>query len=231
MALTWFHYFQLNVSDLDEDISCTIGQYLQNNDYIIQKLPFADQTNVSLIKESPLNVFGAQNYNSDFSSFKQDFYSLRVPHSNIIIVDDFKMFMHATDLLITKKDVRLVGLDCEWKPGFERSTNQVALLQLATSDFVYLFDLTVIESKVDKDCLKTFFKRIFTTRRITKLGFGFASDLNALASYSFFAECLQGDYIRNLVDICELVTKIEASNPSFFPYSVRDLPVNHSQVI
>ena len=232
MALTWFHYYDLKLIDLEEDIKPVIEEYLKTGVYKIQKLPFSDQKldpslgSIECSETNPsLGSFGGSNPEVKPGIY----YTLKIPESNIVIVDDFNMFMRAADSIVKKKIVRMVGLDCEWKPGFEKTANQVALLQLATSDFVYLFDLTVIESKIDPCVLKWFFKHLFTSRRITKLGFGFGSDLNALASYSFFSECLQDAYIRNLVDICDLVQKVETSYPSFFPYSAADLPIDYRQ--
>ena len=228
MAVTWYKYFLLQIADLDDDVSGPIQEYLSSGDYVIQKLPFSDQ---GLTSDPAVNDQTAQwpSYGYDDKNETTDatqivYYSLLVPESNIVFVDCFKMFQHAAERIFIRKDVNIVGLDCEWKPNFDNANSKVALLQLATSDFIYLFDLLTIEKCIDTMVLQKFFKRLFTSRRIIKLGFGFLSDLHALAGYMFFQECLQNDYIRNLVDVCELISKVEETDPWLFPYDVRHVP-------
>ena len=89
----------------------------------------------------------------------------------------------------TLDEIRVVGLDAEWRP---QTGSPVALLQLATRDRAFLVDALAMASEdaADEDvaALDALLSDVVSDATILKIGFGFAHDLARLRrSYSRLA--------------------------------------------
>ncbi|MCO5550496.1 hypothetical protein L7F22_003983 [Adiantum nelumboides] len=78
--------------------------------------------------------------------------------------------------------VKLVGIDCEWKPDSVRgaSPNKVSILQVASSDLVLVLDLISL-LKNCQSSLNTFIGYLFHAPDILKLGYAVHNDLERLS--------------------------------------------------
>ena len=69
---------------------------------------------------------------------------------------------------------RFVAFDAEWKPTF-CSTNEVALIQLATRNVIFLID--VIMLNISNEDWNHLGKRVFNNNEILKIGEKFSLDI------------------------------------------------------
>lgn len=109
---------------------------------------------------------------------EKDFLTLPLPDSSILMVDSEELMRECFDH-ISNHDCKIVGIDSEWKPTFGQVQNQVALIQLATWDRIFLIDTVKMRhtsSGVWHDAMKCF----FDNPEITKLGFGLKTDMKKI---------------------------------------------------
>nr|XP_018912099.1 PREDICTED: exonuclease mut-7 homolog [Bemisia tabaci] len=108
-----------------------------------------------------------------------DYHKLKIPVENIIMVSDAASFARVLETGFN--DVTLVGLDSEWKPLFCSGPSTIALLQIATSTHVYIFDTFSLQPVNDfKDLWNQLGAKLFANQNIIKLGFGLSTDLKAI---------------------------------------------------
>ncbi|KAL7084102.1 hypothetical protein ACP275_14G204100 [Erythranthe tilingii] len=80
------------------------------------------------------------------------------------------------------KGCKVVGLDCEWKPNYEKGSkpSKVSIMQVASEKKVYIFDLIKLYNDAPSaldECLSC----ILHSPRILKLGYNFQCDVHQLA--------------------------------------------------
>ncbi|XP_023760293.1 uncharacterized protein LOC111908721 isoform X2 [Lactuca sativa] len=83
---------------------------------------------------------------------------------------------------------KVVGLDCEWKPNYEKGSkaNKVSIMQIASEKMVFIIDLLKLSHDAP-DVLDSCLIRIFHSPRILKLGYNFQCDMKQLSqSYEDF---------------------------------------------
>ncbi|GJM27971.1 MAG: 3'-exoribonuclease [Cyclobacteriaceae bacterium] len=116
-------------------------------------------------------------YPSDITKDEVNKLPLRGYRGNIKVVDTPK------DLAVAIKELRqhqFLGFDTETKPAFQKGVyHQVALLQLAVSDCVYLI-------RLNKIGFSPVLRRLFSDQGIKKVGISIRDDLAELKKLSNF---------------------------------------------
>ncbi|XP_023939139.2 exonuclease mut-7 homolog [Bicyclus anynana] len=115
--------------------------------------------------------------NWDQENATHNFYKLPVPQNNIIFIDTAEKFY---DVVTTLVNCSILSMDCEWKPSFGAVQSQVALIQIATFDYIYLIDTIILNSKQYTSFWYRFNKSVLDNAEIIKLGFGLEQDLKEI---------------------------------------------------
>ncbi|KAM3964662.1 exonuclease mut-7 homolog [Aphomia sociella] len=118
-----------------------------------------------------------ENWDSEVNS-SQDHYKFSLPPEQIVMIDTPEKFY---DLMIsTLTACNVVSIDCEWKPSFGATQSQVALIQIATNNHVYLIDTMILNNQQYTSFWYTFYKSFLDNAEIVKLGFGLEQDLKEM---------------------------------------------------
>ncbi|XP_078445398.1 polynucleotidyl transferase, ribonuclease H-like superfamily protein isoform X2 [Wolffia australiana] len=101
------------------------------------------------------------------------------------------------------RDLRVVGVDCEWKPNYEKGSkpSKVSIMQIASLNRVFIFDLIKLyeEGRQELDhCLRV----LFHSSEILKLGYNFQCDIRQLWGSYGDLECFRT--YETLLDIQKL---------------------------
>ncbi|KAG8649627.1 hypothetical protein MANES_08G112700v8 [Manihot esculenta] len=98
---------------------------------------------------------------------------------------------------------KVVGIDCEWKPNYEKGSkpNKVSIMQIASEEKVFIFDLIKLFEDVP-DVLDNCLIRILQSPRILKLGYNFQCDIKQLAHSYGELKCFK--HYEMLLDIQNL---------------------------
>lgn len=98
------------------------------------------------------------------------------------------------------EECKVVGLDCEWKPNYEKGSaaNKVSIMQIASETKVYILDLIKLYESVP-DSLNQCLSRILHSSRILKLGYNFQCDIKQLAQSYQDLHCFE--HYEMLLDI------------------------------
>ncbi len=118
------------------------------------------------------------------------YYQLKLDDSRIKLIDTQKslhVFLDEMDILesLDDQEFAIVGVDAEWKPTcatahFEENSNQVALIQISTHQFVYLLDMVKLNEVMLEEDTRTFAQKFLKNKKIVKLGYGFTQDIKML---------------------------------------------------
>ncbi|XP_064616174.1 exonuclease mut-7 homolog isoform X2 [Liolophura sinensis] len=106
------------------------------------------------------------------------YYSLSLPPSAIQVVDSRERLYRCLPHLSQVPGV--IGVDSEWRPAFGSITTNVALLQMATRDQIYLIDILTLQNCLQKRDWDQFFLQTFCNPDILKLGYGLATDMQMI---------------------------------------------------
>ncbi|PIN21861.1 putative 3'-5' exonuclease [Handroanthus impetiginosus] len=94
---------------------------------------------------------------------------------------------------------KVVGVDCEWKPNYEKGgSSKVSIMQIASEKKVYIFDLIKLNKDVPSildECLS----RILHSPSILKLGYNFQCDVKQLVHSYGELNCFK--HFEMLLDI------------------------------
>lgn len=104
------------------------------------------------------------------------FHSLPIPDNLIIVVDTHMKFQ---DFLCEVCSAEIVGIDSEWKPNFGMRKNDLALIQVATHEKVYILDIIVLGSNHECSWEEAGI-RLFGNEKVRKVGFGVNTDLKMI---------------------------------------------------
>uniref|UniRef100_A0A672IZ76 Exonuclease 3'-5' domain containing 3 n=1 Tax=Salarias fasciatus TaxID=181472 RepID=A0A672IZ76_SALFA len=108
-------------------------------------------------------------------------------------------------------EMQQIGVDMEWQPTFGcASTQQVALIQLAVSDQVFLLDLCARGFSHHPETIN-FIRSLFAEQKILKLGYGMAvGDLKCLSAtwHKLLEEPLK---LAGMLDLLNVHQKIQRS--------------------
>ncbi|KAL3515978.1 hypothetical protein ACH5RR_022880 [Cinchona calisaya] len=116
---------------------------------------------------------------------------------DVVWVDEMNGLYDATCHL---EESKVVGLDCEWKPNYEKGSkpNKVSIMQIASETKVYILDLIKLYGSVP-DSLNECLSRILHSSRILKLGYNFQCDIQQLACSYQDLQCFE--HYEMLLDI------------------------------
>ncbi|KAG7169011.1 Exonuclease mut-7-like, partial [Homarus americanus] len=143
------------------------------------------------------------------------FYSLSIPSEKVVIIDTVDSVERCTKELLSSP---LLGIDTEWKPTFGTGAGeQAALLQLATTNQVFLLDLISLQP-VLKDCHWHLIGQMFSDPQITKLGYGIKGDFKVLGH--LHAELKKGiSNAKNVIDFDQTKSILVKECPNIFSHS------------
>ncbi|MEF8984682.1 MAG: 3'-5' exonuclease, partial [Bacteroidales bacterium] len=117
-------------------------------------------------------------------------------NGEIYLIDTLKKVDIALPLL---KDKKILGFDTETRPSFKKGpNNDIALLQLATSDEAFLFRINYIG-------LPGALKRLFEDDSILKIGLALKDDLSGLKRFGDFTSA-------SFVDLQDLAKDLSIQN-------------------
>ncbi|KAJ8924964.1 hypothetical protein NQ315_001129 [Exocentrus adspersus] len=77
------------------------------------------------------------------------------------------------------QDIDIVGIDCEWKPSFGSQLSELALMQIATRNNVFVLDIVTLGNKVPH-LWQELGKFLFNNCDILKLGFSLTGDIHMI---------------------------------------------------
>lgn len=92
------------------------------------------------------------------------YHKLPIDSVIILLVDNHDKFVDMLQRLSTE---HMAAIDAEWKP-ISRSTTDVALIQISTSDCVYLID--VMMSNIDAPDWNLLVEKVFNNQQLIKIG-------------------------------------------------------------
>ncbi|XP_043248920.1 exonuclease mut-7 homolog isoform X1 [Colletes gigas] len=113
------------------------------------------------------------------------------------------------------RDVRIVGIDSEWKPNFGTKQTELALIQIATKTNVYILDVTTMGSKMK--LWAELAMTLFENKSILKLGFGIAHDMTVMHD-SLPALANVKTYGEGYLDVVQLWKKLVDEYKFVFPH-------------
>ncbi|CAL1407621.1 unnamed protein product [Linum trigynum] len=98
---------------------------------------------------------------------------------DIVWVDEVDGLHDATSHI---EGCKVVGLDCEWKPNYQKGSkpNKVAIMQIASEEMAFILDLIKLSEDVP-EVLDNCLTRILQSPGILKLGYNFQCDIKQLA--------------------------------------------------
>ncbi|XP_052128325.1 exonuclease mut-7 homolog [Frankliniella occidentalis] len=135
---------------------------------------------VDYVKENPnakpefprpqdVNAQHSENNSSD------SFHSLLLPDSAIQMVDSEELLRECM-MYINSHDCKVVGIDSEWKPAFGGKQNELALIQIATWDRIFILDVIGMAG-IPEDAWHESSRLFFENPEVLKLGFGLGGDM------------------------------------------------------
>uniref|UniRef100_A0A2C9JMJ3 3'-5' exonuclease domain-containing protein n=1 Tax=Biomphalaria glabrata TaxID=6526 RepID=A0A2C9JMJ3_BIOGL len=198
-AVKWADRYKLPDSSLDPCVVEARGQLRQNN-----------ITETETKKEMDIE----ENWEDDITDSVH--YQFPLPQSAITVVED-KVDLKACLERITVPET-VIGIDAEWKPCMGATAEQVALLQLAVCDHVYLLDMMELRNRLLEEEWVTMISTIFCDDKLVKIGYGLDTDLRMLVKtlpclkeplskmvrvieLEKFAKTVFNDYDTNLIDM------------------------------
>ncbi|XP_075885074.1 exonuclease mut-7 homolog [Nelusetta ayraudi] len=141
-------------------------------------------------------------------SHRDRFYQVPLTRDRVQFVDSLETLRSCRDVVL--QDGSVVGVDMEWQPTFGcTSSQQVALIQLAVSDRVFLLDLQADGLSQHPDTV-AFVRSLFSHPDVLKLGYGMSGDLKCVsATWPQFSE--EPLAARGMLDLANLHQKIQQS--------------------
>ncbi|KAK3927247.1 Exonuclease mut-7-like protein [Frankliniella fusca] len=103
------------------------------------------------------------------------FHTLSLPDSDIQMVDSEKLLRDCM-AYINNHDCKVVGIDSEWKPAFGGKQNELALIQIATWDRIFILDVIGM-SQVSEEAWLEASLLFFENPEVVKLGFSLGGDM------------------------------------------------------
>lgn len=138
----------------------------------------------------------------------QKFYQVPITKDKVNFVDTPEALQRCQNIVL--KEGGVVGVDMEWQPTFGCiTTQQVALIQLAVVDEVFLLDLCANGFCQHPDTI-SFIRSLFSKRNVLKLGYGMSGDLKCLLAtwHQLLEEPLK---MEGMLDLLNIHQKIQRS--------------------
>ncbi|XP_051268624.1 exonuclease mut-7 homolog [Dicentrarchus labrax] len=137
----------------------------------------------------------------------QKYYQVPLTKDKVHFVDTPEALQRCRNIVL--KEGGIVGVDMEWQPTFGCiSTQQVALIQLAVFDQVFLLDLCANGFCQHPDTI-SFIRSFFSGRNVLKLGYGMSGDLKCLLAtwQQFLEEPLKMEGVLDLLNIHQKIQR------------------------
>ncbi|EFN78697.1 Probable exonuclease mut-7-like protein [Harpegnathos saltator] len=125
------------------------------------------------------NISEGASASSEKSWLSEDhvnYYVLTLPRDRIKVIDNRRLFEEFLDNGL--KGINMVGIDSEWKPSFVTKQSELALIQLATNENVYILDVITLNEL--HDLWSELGLTLFGNQDIIKIGFGIAHDMTVI---------------------------------------------------
>ncbi|KAL6097047.1 exd3 [Pungitius sinensis] len=135
------------------------------------------------------------------------FYQVPLTKENVHFVDSPEALRRCRNIVL--KEGGIVGVDMEWQPTFGCiSTQQVALIQLAVLDQVFLLDLCANGLCQHPDTI-IFIRSLFSERSVLKLGYGMSGDVKCLIAtwHQLLDEPLQMEAMLDLLNVHQKIQR------------------------
>ncbi|EZA46919.1 hypothetical protein DMN91_004839 [Ooceraea biroi] len=143
-----------------------------------------------------------------------NYHGLKLPRERIKVVDNRQLFEEFLDNVF--KNVTMVGIDLEWKPSFGTKQSELALIQIATEDDVYILDVTTLGSEL-RDLWGEFGLVLLGNKDILKIGFGIAHDMTVIRNSLPVLSSIK-THGQGYIDLMFLWSKLEEEYSFVFPY-------------
>ncbi|XP_029675764.1 exonuclease mut-7 homolog isoform X2 [Formica exsecta] len=167
---------------------------------------------------------GAQGVNDGASTSKDEnwepiednlnYHVLKLPRESINVVDNGRLFEEFLDNGL--RNVTVVGIDLEWKPSFGTKQPELALIQIATEDNVYILDVTTFGNELP-ELWAELGLMLFGNKNIIKIGFGIAHDITVIRN-SIPALSSIKNHGQGYLDLMILWRKLTEDYNFIFPY-------------
>jgi len=149
---------------------------------------------------------------------EQKYHQLTISPDNVHMITSEDQLHDVIDDIT--QNCTCIGFDSEWKPYFSyNSVTNIALIQLATKDKVYLLDMMALADVIKGPLGKEIITSIMANPNITKLGYGTLSDFSqfreTLPAFSHLA-----DEMKNKWDLEQLSQMLLAYKPHIFPHYI-----------
>uniref|UniRef100_A0A3Q4BZM5 3'-5' exonuclease domain-containing protein n=1 Tax=Mola mola TaxID=94237 RepID=A0A3Q4BZM5_MOLML len=141
-------------------------------------------------------------------SHRDKFYQAPITEDKVHFVDSVEALQTCRHVVLKKGGV--VGVDMEWQPTFGcTSTQQVALIQLAVFDQVFLLDLCA-DGFCQHPATISFIRNLFSSKDVLKLAYDVSGDLKCiLATWRQFLE--EPLKIEGMLDLVRVHQKFRRS--------------------
>ena len=153
-----------------------IAVYFMNHFKLSLKVPKSISTLLSNTRQyNPSN-----NRNSMRNEDNTKYYPLNFDFESIILIDTPAKLQKCQQNISIKDTI--IGIDAEWlMPLCNFGILRLAVLQLATRDFVFILDMVALTGAVSQSQQVSFIETLFHSPDTTKLGFAIEGDLKMLA--------------------------------------------------
>ncbi|XP_014474860.1 PREDICTED: exonuclease mut-7 homolog isoform X5 [Dinoponera quadriceps] len=152
--------------------------------------------------------------NRPLNEHSEKYHVLKLPRDRIKVIDNGRLFEEFLDHGL--KGVGIVGIDSEWKPSFVSKQSELALIQIATNENVYILDVTTLGNEL-YDLWSELGLILFGNQDIIKLGFGIAHDMTIIRK-SLPALSSIKTYGQGYLDLMDLWNKLSDDYKFIFPY-------------
>ncbi|XP_053267889.1 exonuclease mut-7 homolog [Pleuronectes platessa] len=150
----------------------------------------------------------------------QRFYQVPLTKDKVSFVGTAEALQRCRNIVL--KEGGVVGIDMEWQPTFGCIvTQQVALIQLAVTDQVFLLDLCANGFCQNPDTL-SFLRSLFSARNVLKLGYGMSGDLKCLLAtwHQFVDEPLKMEGVLDLFNVHQKIQRSKVKRTQNGPKEV-----------
>ncbi|CAG9770683.1 unnamed protein product [Ceutorhynchus assimilis] len=193
-ALRWAHFYNVDKKDWPYNV-----RMLEAN-----RLPHPEPTLLPPVDDW------------DETDSKLEYHRYPLPNETVNLVDTALKFEDFLDKAL--QDIDIVGIDCEWKPSFGGQPSELALMQIATRNGVFVIDIVSLANH-SPHLWQELGKFLFNNCDILKLGFNLSSDFHmirqALPHLNFSSN--QAGFL----DLCTLLKHMEKYPQVKFPFEVK----------
>ncbi|XP_046996046.1 exonuclease mut-7 homolog [Schistocerca americana] len=145
------------------------------------------------------------------------YHQLALPFDSIIFVDSDEKLQLFIESVKKNHNMHRIGIDCEWKPRFGTKQLTLALMQIATSENVYILDVIRIGLHY-KELWEELGRIVFSDESIMKLAFSYVGDMAMIKNslphlYPFLEEHCE------LLDVSLVWQQLVKKHSIIFPYN------------